>query len=214
MKFTMRSGASLRNISRLILGGISCAVVFAAACAEDERAAACTGGEGAVMAEGEGSHCRAEDGSARVQVIGACISSATSGMTDDHEHDAGDEAPIHTGRNAIDDDCKYSVHFENTCVAAGQAVTLTLSLTRSFDGQPGSGAVPRYPEIFMADDVAHISPSNDITATEAAPGTYEIGPVLFDASGRWVVRFHYFETCNDLTPDSPHGHVAFYVDVP
>jgi hypothetical protein len=37
---------------------------------------------------------------------------------------------------------------------------------------------------------------------------------VFDQSGRWVVRFHYFETCSDVPEDSPHGHVAFYIDVP
>jgi len=37
---------------------------------------------------------------------------------------------------------------------------------------------------------------------------------VFDKSGRWVVRFHFFESCSDVPDDSPHGHVAFYIDVP
>jgi hypothetical protein len=48
---------------------------------------------------------------------------------------------------------------------------------------------------------------------EISPGTYRVGPILFDKPGRWVVRFHFFETCFDA-PDSPHGHAAFYIQVP
>jgi hypothetical protein len=46
------------------------------------------------------------------------------------------------------------------------------------------------------------------------PGTYSVGPVRFDQAGRWFVRFHFYETCSDAPEDSPHGHVAFWVDVP
>jgi hypothetical protein len=81
-------------------------------------------------------------------------------------------------------------------------------------GAEPTGTNPENPEIFLADDLTHISPSNNITATEGPAGTYEIGPVIFDRSGRWVVRWHYFENCSDVPEDSPHGHVAFYIDVP
>jgi len=47
-----------------------------------------------------------------------------------------------------------------------------------------------------------------------SPGVYSVGPVRFDQAGRWTVRFHFFETCLDAREDSPHGHAAFYVDVP
>jgi hypothetical protein len=33
-------------------------------------------------------------------------------------------------------------------------------------------------------------------------------------AGRWNVRFHMYEQCSDLTEDSPHGHITFFVDVP
>ena len=49
---------------------------------------------------------------------------------------------------------------------------------------------------------------------EIAPGTYVVGPIVFPRSGRWVFRFHFDENCLDLAPDSPHGHAAFWVDVP
>jgi hypothetical protein len=66
----------------------------------------------------------------------------------------------------------------------------------------------------LADDPSHISPSFEITAPEKPAGSYAIGPIVFDRSGRWVVRFHFYETCSDVPPDSPHAHVAFYIDVP
>ena len=44
-------------------------------------------------------------------------------------------------------------------------------------------------------------------------GTYRVGPVLFDKKGKWDVRFHLNECCND-GPTSPHGHAAFWVNVP
>jgi hypothetical protein len=28
------------------------------------------------------------------------------------------------------------------------------------------------------------------------------------------VRFHFYEDCLDLLPDSPHGHAAYFIDVP
>jgi hypothetical protein len=192
------------------------------ACSDDEDGAAgeCIGGEGAV-AGAAADHCIAQDGSVITQVIGMCVTGGEAAEEaeeheegEDHEHDADEEHPILFGREADDDDCKYHVRFENTCVARGEPVTFTLSLTRKFDGMPGAGTMPAYPEVFLADDPSHISPSNDITAREGPAGTYDIGPVVFDQSGRWVIRFHYFETCSDLPEDSPHGHVAFYIDVP
>ena len=50
-------------------------------------------------------------------------------------------------------------------------------------------------------------------ATETSPGTYTYGPIRFDASGKWTVRFHLYEDCVD-GDTSPHGHAAFFVTVP
>jgi len=136
---------------------------------------------------------------------------ADAGEDHDHEHDYREP---NFGTEADDDDCKYRVSFTNTCIAVGEPVMFSLSLTRKQDGQPGSGTNPAFPEVFLESDVTHISPSNDITATEGPDGTYRIGPVIFDVPGRWVIRFHYFENCSDVAPDSPHGHAAFYIDVP
>ena len=190
------------------------------ACSDDDGdggGGECIGGEGAVAGAAD-DHCVAEDGSAITQVIGMCVTGGEATEEgeegEEHEHEEEEEHAILTGREADDDDCKYHVRFENTCVALNEPVTFKLSLTRKFDGMPGAGTMPAYPEVFLADDPSHISPSNDITAEEGPAGTYEIGPIVFDQSGRWVIRFHYFESCSDLPVDSPHGHVAFYIDVP
>jgi hypothetical protein len=181
------------------------------ACSDDDSdgdGGQCIGGDGAVAGAAD-AHCGSS-----FQVIGACQAAAEEAEGEEHEHEEEEEHAIQFGREADDDDCKYHVAFENTCVALNQPVTFTLSLTRLMDNMPGAGTNPRFPEVFLADDLTHVSPSNNITATEGPAGTYEIGPVIFDQSGRWVVRWHYFENCSDVPEDSPHGHVAFYIDVP
>lgn len=155
-------------------------------------------------------HCLDGAGADIIQPIGACATGAA--VAADHEH-AAEEFGVFYGRAASDDACKYDVSFTNTCITLNQPVTFTVSLNRKGGGAPASGAAPANPEIYMAEE-AHVSPSNDITAPERSAGVYDIGPIVFDRSGRWVVRFHFFEACSDLLEDSPHGHVAFYIDVP
>jgi hypothetical protein len=50
--------------------------------------------------------------------------------------------------------------------------------------------------------------------TETQPGVYTIGPHILDQSGKWYVRFHLFGSCEDTEETSPHGHGAFWVNVP
>jgi hypothetical protein len=215
-----RPAASSRRWRAIRLGScwLASMVALGVACSDDDGGGGgeCIGGEGAVAGAAD-DHCVADDGSPITQVIGMCVTggeAAEEGEEHEHEEEEEEEHPTLSGREADDDDCKYRVRFENTCVARGEPVTFTLSLTRKFDGMPGAGTMPAYPEVFLAADPSHISPSNDITAREGPAGTYEIGPIVFDQSGRWVIRFHYFEACSDLPEDSPHGHVAFYIDVP
>lgn len=215
----------------LALGAIA---ALGVACSDDEsEPGQCIGGLGATQAttarqceapapigecvmgavEGGEDHDEGEEAHDEADAGAEDHHEADAGAGEEHEHEEG-EAEIQNGREADDDNCKYHVRFENTCVAVDQPVTFTLSLTRLIDGMPGAGTNPAFPEIYLADDPTHLSPSNDITANERSPGTYEIGPVVFDQSGRWVVRFHYFDTCSELPEDSPHSHVAFYFDVP
>jgi len=108
-----------------------------------------------------------------------------------------------------DDDCKYHVTWTATPVCQGPDVTFSLELVAIADGSPASGANPRL-EAFLNE--THPALDTDEQSRETSAGNYSVGAVQFDASGRWTVRFHFFETCSD-GPDSPHGHAAFYVDV-
>ena len=204
----MKLGRGWRGL-RFVLLGLGVVATLGVACSDDDSddggGGQCVGGEGAVEGAAD-DHC-----GTTFQVIGACQTSVEEAKGEEHEEE--EEHAIQFGREADDDDCKYHVTFQNTCVALNQPVTFTLSLTRLMDNMPGAGTNPENPEIYLEAD-GHPSPSNNIRATEGPAGTYEIGPVVFDQSGRWVIRWHYFENCSDIPEDSPHGHVAFYIDVP
>jgi len=176
----------------------------------------CTNGGGPVSGPAD-THCLDAPGDPVIQEIGKC----QTGAIDEGSAGAGgaggeaQEEPYETrySNSAADDDCKYDASFSSTCITVGKPVTFTLELDKRSGGM-ATGAVPDSPEIFLEANHSHISPSNAIKAPEGPAGTYEIGPVVFDRSGRWVVRFHFFEWCSDVPEDSPHGHVAFYIDVP
>ena len=82
-------------------------------------------------------------------------------------------------------------------------------------GKPATGAAIVI-ESYLSDNQLHVIPNTGATPTEtpAGSGKYQITPLKFDAPGRWVVRFHLYESCDDTLDDSPHGHAAFYFDVP
>ena len=46
-------------------------------------------------------------------------------------------------------------------------------------------------------------PPRAIPSPSVAPGTYVVGPVVFDQPGNWVFRFHFNEECLDVVPESP-----------
>jgi hypothetical protein len=182
-----------------------------AACSEDaEEEAACVGGGGPVSGPAD-THCTDEAGMAVVQSIGSCQTGADV-AAQAGEDDELEEFGVFYGSQAYDDGCKYRVSFTHSCIERDRPVTFDVTLLRNSDGMPASGAMPNTVEAYMED--GHISPSNRFTGPERPAGQYAIGPVEFDRPGRWVVRFHFFETCSDIPPDSPHGHTAFYIDVP
>ena len=110
-----------------------------------------------------------------------------------------------------DDDCKYHVAWTATRIAQNTDVTFTAVISGKADGKPlAVGDVDI--EAFLTD--THPAPNSDTVITESPTGTYKMGPIKFDAPGKWTVRFHIHEDCVDLTEDSPHGHVAFFVNVP
>jgi hypothetical protein len=109
-----------------------------------------------------------------------------------------------------DDQCKYHVKWQSTPVAQNSDVTFAVVATNRNDSSPLAGAKP-YAEIFLDD--THPAPNTPVQTTETSPGNYTIGPVRFDAAGKWNVRFHFHDECGD-GDESPHGHVAFFVKVP
>ena len=66
----------------------------------------------------------------------------------------------------------------------------------------------------ITDDCATIAPNSGQTTVEQGNGVYKVGPIQFSKSGKWIVRFHFNECCSDDPMDSPHGHAAFWVNVP
>lgn len=112
---------------------------------------------------------------------------------------------------ADDDDCKYHLSWTATSIGENSDVTFTAVITTKSDGKPvPMGDVDI--EAYLND--THPAPNSDAKTTESPTGTYAVGPIRFDAAGKWTVRFHIHEDCSDLTEDSPHGHVAFFVNVP
>jgi hypothetical protein len=123
-----------------------------------------------------------------------------------------------------DDDCKYSVTWTSTPIREDDNVFYTvvakyLAMGSGADaeaaGAPATGA-NIYAEVFKG--TTHAAPPTNQAATENPPGTYRVGPIQFDEPGSdgdpWTVRFHLHENCIDYQADSPHGHAAFYMEVP
>jgi hypothetical protein len=114
------------------------------------------------------------------------------------------------GSEGDDDDCKYHVSWQSTAVAVGNDVTLSIVATNRNDSSVLAGAKP-FAEVFLDD--THPAPNSGAKTTETSPGNYLIGPVRFDVAGKWTVRFHFHDECGD-GEESPHGHVAFFANVP
>jgi hypothetical protein len=140
----------------------------------------------------------------------------TSGLCGENGADYGTTM---YGTEGDDDDCKYHVSFTSSplCENDGTYFVVTAHyLTR--DGAPLTGACA-FAELCLND--SHVIPSADYrpptgkqVVVEGPPGTYTIGPVTLDEAGKWTVRFHFNEQCCDVADSSPHGHAAFFVNVP
>ncbi len=115
------------------------------------------------------------------------------------------------GTSGNDDDCKYHVSWTATPIYENDNVFFNVVATSTTVSGPVTGA-NIYAEVYLND--THPAPPTNQSAMESPPGTYKVGPIQFDAPGMWTVRFHLFENCLDYADDSPHGHAAFYVDVP
>jgi hypothetical protein len=224
---------SLRSLSLFGFSLLSGLAFVAPGCATqktddgDQSSVACENSGGPVEDGSVDMHCvDPASGDPIVQSVGQCMrdidqsgGTAGAGGTDGTNGAAGagsggETHPVLTSHAGADDDCKYDVSFTSSCVQVGKDATFRVTLTTRADGSAATGAHPDSPEVFLESDPSHISPSVAIAAPEDPAGTYTIGPIDFDQPGRWVVRFHFYEACSDLPSDSPHGHVAFYIDVP
>jgi hypothetical protein len=165
-------------------------------------------------------HCTMNDEEIKAP-LGMCMTgggsaSAPDAAPADHDGGAGGAGGSDFGATLFnaegdDDDCKYHVKWTSTAVKENVGVTFEVNVVRRIDGKPAMGADVQI-EAFL--NAVHPTPSTNIKNAESSGANYSIGPVVFDAPGRWTVRFHFYETCSDVPSDSPHGHAAFYVDVP
>jgi hypothetical protein len=174
-------------------------VLLAVACAGN------SGPAGGPVAGPVDAHCTLADGGMQAQPLNPASCHLTGGIG------TVDYGPTLHGSEADDDDCKYHVSFTSTPVYENTNVTFTLVATEKATGKPATGA-NLVAEVFLS--ATHPAPNSGQKATESPPGTYQIGPVRFDAKGQWTVRFHLREECTEASTDSPHGHVAFYLQVP
>jgi hypothetical protein len=167
-------------------------------------------------------HCKV-NGTLAPSKVGMCIAPGTEdagtppATLDDGGAEAGTTAiefgkPMF-GSAGYDDDCKYQVSFTATPVRKNAPVTFTVTVVGLVPAGPATSA-DLYAEIYLNDH--HPAPNSGTKTTETPPGSgvYKVGPVKFDASGQWTVRFHMYEMCSDAPADSPHGHAAFFIDVP
>src|SRR5580704_9392308 len=111
------------------------------------------------------------------------------------------------GTEGDDDDCKYHVTWKSTPMGLNTNVTFTVSAIYLTNGSPNPPECTGCPvtgantiaEVYLND--MHPAPNAPTVTTESPKGTYEIGPIVFDAPGTWTVRFHFFENCADVLPN-------------
>jgi hypothetical protein len=176
-------------------------------------------------------HCVSDDGGLTIQPIGVCDVSdpslmppnaASCGLT--FNDDAGvptssadggvatsDYGPTMYGSAGNDDDCKYYISWISTPIKENVDTYFTVTALRLEDMQPATCATI-IPDTSLT--ISHPPAAAPKPSVELSPGVYKVGPIPFDAPGIWTVRFHLFEECGDSRDDSPHGHAAFFVQVP
>jgi hypothetical protein len=117
--------------------------------------------------------------------------------------------------SGYDDDCKYFVSYTVDPICENIGVNFVVTVKDAITMKPITG-INTSPnklraEVFLSD--THPANVSGVMTSETSTGVYKTGPIVFDAKGMWTVRFHFFENCVDQ-PNSPHGHAAFYVNVP
>jgi hypothetical protein len=154
-------------------------------------------------------HCEGDSGRI-VQATGKCV----TGAVDAGSGGGGAEETLPGpwgGTSAADDDCKYDVNYTVTPICENQDVTFTITLKSRVDQTLVKGAEP---DLEVLDPNGIPAAEGNQHFTEKSDGVYEVTGIRFNKKGKWTVRFHFFETCSDTPEDSPHGHAAFFIDVP
>jgi hypothetical protein len=192
-------------LSTILTGGL-CAIAFAS-CSSNNTPSGPAGGPVVGSAD---DHCVGVDPQTTSQTD--CQFRPPPDAAGTTGPDAGPEyGATMYGTEGDDDDCKYHVTWTASPIYENYDVYFTVVATALVDNSVVTGA-NIYAEAFLND--THPAPPTNQTANENPPGTYKVGPIQFDEGGEWTVRFHLFENCLDYADDSPHGHAAFYVDVP
>jgi hypothetical protein len=214
------------NFRNLFAVAFASGFLFNAGCSSSDDDKTPTGAVGGPVTGAADSHCT---GSTPVEVVpDACTEpaeeeaeggapGAPADCNETHDDDYG-ETQFNSEGN--DDDCKYHASWTSTPISLNQDVTVTVTTSNLTTDQPlealADGKLPlSRVEVYQPCDPTRRGPTQNAKAefTETAPGVYTGGPLRFDQKGRWVVRFHFYEQCFD-GEGSPHGHVAFFVDVP
>jgi hypothetical protein len=201
----------LASIPRALPAIVVLGLVGAAACTSNQG-----GGGGGPVAGPQDTHCNGMPAQATSQAVCHLTASADAGTG------GGTSGPTYgptmDNSEADDDDCKYHVKWTSSPIGENRDVTFTVTVTTKTDGKPaGSGTgigadANVIAEVFLND--THPAPNTNQQSNETVPGTYAVGPIQFDAPGQWTVRFHFYEMCTDVSNESPHGHAAFFVQVP
>ena len=221
----MAHRARWRSLAGIVAGGsIMTLVVACSSSSSGGGGASCTGTLGGPVAGPHDNHCALPDGGMIIQntSAAACTADASApAMGDAGVADAGNIGncgdpgfgATRYGTAGADDDCKYDVSWTSTDICRNVPVYFTVTATHRVDGKPltGAGVVPDV--VLSCTHPIPNSPAPADPSPEVSPGKYTVGPMVFDEQGKWVVRFHFDGNCADA-PASPHGHAAFWVQVP
>ena len=197
-----------------------------------ESPGTCSGTTGGPVLGLQDDHCEAPDGGQIIQVttVAGCTDEGDGGDAglgpdtgDPCPGDMNAYGPVMFNTSGSDDDCKYDVAWQSTPICENQPAYFTVVVTKREDNSPllgvetGGSFVPANPRPDVVLTCSHPIPNSPAPrnpSPSVAPGTYVVGPVVFDQPGDWVFRFHFNEECLDIAPDSPHGHAAFHINVP
>ena len=227
-------------LSFIVASAVFGAAFFNLGCGSSSSAPGATFPSGEIIGPPD-SHCAAPDGGLTIQTIGVCqvidpkhvpSNQSTCGVTfnedggtaaTDLDASTTDDAGAPTngygstmyGSAGNDDDCKYYVSWIATPIQEGADTYFTVTVIRLQDMKPATcaGVIPDVSLDPLDGGISLHGLPGTPPSPEIMPGVYKVGPLRFDKPGTWTARFHFFEECTD-SDDSPHGHAAFYINVP